>query len=560
MKDILINAILFKALGGLGIFLLGMKFMSEGMQAVAGKRLRTLIGAVTNNRFMACAVGTLVTCLVQSSSVTTVMVVGFVNSGFMTLMQAIGVIIGANIGTTITGWILALKIGRYGLPILGISAFVYLFSKNERTRYIAMATVGIGMVFFGLETMAAGFKNTEVKQALTTIFAAMDGATYYGLLKCAAIGCVATMIIQSSSAGLGITLALATSGVIQFETAAGIILGLNIGTTITAFLASLGANTTAKRAAYAHIIFNLIGTIWLLPFFYQYLHLIQTVLHASARLLETFSVTITGDDIATKIALTHTGFNVINTIVFLPLMGILAKIVTRMVPEKEEKETPHLTFLDVRMLDTPAIGIQQSFVEVLQMGEHINKMAGMLKSILTEDEPDEKIIQKVFHREEILDTVQKEIIEFLSHLMSGNIPHDVVDAARMHLRISDEYESISDYIAAILKLNLKLRNANITVSSEGQREIMELHNAVFEYVKTVNEAVAVNNKDVLGEIMTDGDNITQMMKESRSKHLARVESQQVSPLKSLVFTDMLTDYRKIKDHVLNIAEALAGEK
>ena len=546
--DILINAILFKAIGGLGIFLLGLKFMSEGMQAVAGDRLRKLIGAVTNNRYIACGVGTLVTCIVQSSSVTTVMVVGFVNGGFMTLMQAIGVIIGANIGTTITGWILALQIGKFGLPILGISSFVYLFSKNERARYISMAIMGIGMIFFGLETMSAGFKNPEVKEILKSVFTRMSGETYPGVFKCAAVGCLATMIVQSSSATLGVVIALALTNIINFETAAALIIGLNIGTTITAYLASLGATTNAKRAAYAHIIFNIIGTIWLFPLFYTYCNIITTIGN------------LVNADIVTKIALTHSGFNIINTIIFLPLMSLLARLVTAMVPDKPIEETPHLTVLDVRMLDTPALGIQQSYDVILRMSDRVVEMFRQLREILTSHDDDEARQKDVFNQEDVLDIMQKEVTEFLTQILSGNIPHDVVVNGRRQLRMADEYESASDYIVSILKLHLKLRNAKLELSDEGKMEILELHDHVSDYMDMINAAVRQNHGRIVSEAYKQGNIITNLMKELRSKHLERVEAGSVSALKSLIFTDILTSYRKIKEHVLNIAEALSDEK
>lgn len=545
---ILMNAILFQAIGGLGIFLLGLKFMSEGMQAIAGNRLRKLIGAVTNNRIIACGVGTLVTCLVQSSSVTTVMVVGFVNSGFMTLMQAIGVILGANIGTTITGWILALEIGKFGLPMLGISTFVYLFSKSERARYIAMTIMGIGMIFFGLETMAAGFKNPEVKEALKAVFTGMSGQTYVGVLKCAVVGCLATMIIQSSSATLGITIAMAQTGILDFETAMALIMGLNIGTTITAYLASIGATTNAKRAAYAHIIFNIAGTIWLFPIFYYYCKIISQI------------GDLFGSEITARIALAHTAFNIINTIVFLPLMGLLAKAVIAIAPDKPHKEALRLTVLDVRMLDTPAIAIKQSQEEIVRMSEHVRKMLSYLGEIVTSKDADEEKEKKVFHREEVLDIMQKEVTEFLCQILSGSIPHDVVREGRKQLRMADEYESIGDYIANILKLHLKMQHAGLAPSDEGRKEILELHDHVCNYTGMVNDAVRQNNIQIVSKAHTQGEAITHMMKESRTKHLERVGAGSVSPLSSLIFTDILTSYRRIKDHVLNIAEALAGEK
>jgi len=246
-------------IGGLGIFLYGMKSMSDGLQAVAGDGLRRIIAFVTDNRFLAVGAGAFATTVVQSSSITTVMVVGFVNSGFMQLSQAIGVIMGANIGTTITGWVIALKIGKYGLPIAGICIFGYLFSRSDRIRFISMFGMGLGLVFLGLEVMKDGFSMVKSLPDFEAYFASFSADTYPGVLKCAAVGCVLTFIVQSSSATLGITITLAQIGVIPFETAAALVLGENIGTTITALLASLGATTNAKRAAYFHVIFNLIG-------------------------------------------------------------------------------------------------------------------------------------------------------------------------------------------------------------------------------------------------------------------------------------------------------------
>ncbi|MCP4454998.1 MAG: Na/Pi cotransporter family protein [Planctomycetes bacterium] len=554
LTNVLIQAFLFKMVGGLGIFLLGMKNMSEGMQAVAGNRLRTLIGAATNNRIVACLVGILITCVIQSSSVTTVMVVGFVNGGFMTLMQALGVILGANIGTTITGWLLQMPIGKYGLPLLGIASFVYLFSRKEWARYGAMAIMGIGMVFFGLETMSSGFKDPQVYDLLTSVFARMNAGTFGGVLMCAFVGCTATAIVQSSSATLGITIALASSGIVNFPTAAALIFGLNVGTTITAFLASLGSTTSARRAAYAHILFNIVGTVWLFPIFYPYVAAVERIVGAMGGGENPTSA------IVAKIALAHTTFNIVNTLVFLPLMGVLVRIVTRMVPDKPHKEIPHLTFLDVRMLDVPSIGIQQSLDEIIRMGNHTQKMLGLLRELIDTEDIDEDKVRKVFHREEIMDVVQKEVVEFLSHILSGTIPQDVVAAGRMQLRVADEYESVSDYVANILKLRMKLHNANLQISKDGTDDILNLHDKVSAYVDTISDALRSNNTDILSRARTDGDAITLHMKDLRSRHFDRVKSKNVSPFKSMTYIDILSAYRKIKDHTLNIAEALVGEK
>jgi len=546
--------------GGLGIFLLGMKHMSEGMQAVAGERLRHLIGSITSNRLVACAVGTLVTCMIQSSSVTTVMVVGLVNGGFMTLLQAIGVIVGANIGTTITGWILVLKIGKYGLPMLGLAALVYLFARREKFRYTAMAVMGVGMVFFGLELMAGGFKPLRGMPGFVEWFSRFSADGYLGVLKCAMVGCVLTMLVQSSSATLGITIGLAEAGMIPFHTAAALVLGENIGTTITALLASIGATTNARRAAVSHMIFNVAGVLWITALFPVYMKVVARVVGADPGV----AVMASGGEVyplmRQGIALTHSGFNVVNTIIFLPLIPLLARLVTRLLPEKREKETPHLTFLDVRMLSTPAIGIQQSFDEVVRMGEHVEKMLGMLREVVAQGKADPAKEKKLFHREEILDVVQKEIVEFLSSMLSGNISRDVIVEGRHQLRMADEYESVSDYIVTIMKLHLKLRQSGLSMSEEAASQLMDLHDRVTEYVRFVDTAVREGNRDMLSKARTQGDAITHVMKDYRQGHLARVEKNSCDPMTSMAFTDMLTAYRKIKDHVLNIAEALAGEK
>ena len=340
----IIQKMIFSLLGGLGIFLLGMRFMSDGIQKIAGPSLKKCIKMVTNNRVLACIAGVFLTVLVQSSSVTTVMAVGFVNSGIMALNQAIGVILGANIGTTITGWVIALKIGKWGLPILGIAAFTYLFNKKEKIKFISMAIMGVGMVFFGLELMKGGFKPMKELQEFEKAFTYFDASTYFGVLKCALVGCILTVIVQSSSATLGITIALATTGVIPFETAAALVLGENIGTTITAFLASIGASTNAKRAAYFHIFFNLVGVFWITLIFHNYMDFITwfmgrfkdiTDINASVIEVVDGKEVLTFPYMTAGIAMVHTIFNVANVVFFLPLTGIAANVLTKLLKTRK---------------------------------------------------------------------------------------------------------------------------------------------------------------------------------------------------------------------------------
>lgn len=562
-------AMLFSAIGGLGIFLLGMKSMSEGMQTVAGARLRRMIGLATDNRLVGVGTGTAVTCLVQSSSITTVLVIGFVNSGLMLLHQAIAVIMGANIGTTITGWILVLKIGKWGLPILGVAAFVYLFSRSERIRFLAMAVMGLGMVFFGLELMKDGFKPMRDLPAFIDAFKWFDAGTYFGVLKCAMVGCILTFIVQSSSATLGITIGLASTGVIPFETAAALVLGENIGTTITAWLASIGATTVAKRAAYAHVMFNLFGVAWITAVFAWYIQGVdwfianfQHDVHPLGLRLSEFPDNPGAFEqiITSAIAATHTGFNVVNTLLFIPLVRYFAQFLEWLIPGKAVKETPHLTSLDIRMVESPVIGIEQSRGEILKMGEGLQKMLHWTRLIFDQEEPDEVLVQKVFHREQVLDNMQHEVIEFLTDLMTGNVPHSVTEEAREQLRIADEIESVSDYIATVLKAHLRLRQANLRLTDTERARRNELHEKFDEYLSMIIAGVQHNQPDVLSKARSKGDAITHRFKELRDEHLMRLTEEKVDPLESMSYNTMLNSYRKMKDHALNIAEALSGEK
>lgn len=553
-------SILFAVIGGLGIFLVGMRFMSEGLQAIAGDRLRRMISAITNNRFTGLLTGLVVTCIVQSSTVTTVMTVGLVNSGFMSSVQALGVILGANIGTTITGWILVLEIGRYGLPLLGFAAFFFLFAKSDHVRYVGMTFMGIGMLFFGLELMRNGFVPLRTHDGFRVWFHAFEATTYMGVIKCVIVGAVLTMLVQSSSAVLGITMGMAAAGIIQFHTAAALVLGENIGTTITSFLASLGATTAAKRAAWSHILFNAIGTIWFVIFFPLVTDLvIQMVGHDPNTMVmqdevETFPY------ILRSIALVHTSFNVANAILFLPFVRLLAWFIEKMIPEPGTREIQKLTYLDVRMAHSPSLGIVQSREQIHVMGDAVEKIFGYLEGILAKPGGDTMLEEKLFRRENILDEMQKEVTLFLSKLLGGEVPHKVIEEARAQLRMADEYETMSDYQAQIMKGLIKLRKNELFLSQDGRKDLQSLHLEVAAYVHMVNEAMKQENKSIMARAKGDGNNISRLMKAIRKRHLQRFSDDQTMPLKSLVYLDMINHYRRIKDHAFNVAEIVAGEK
>lgn len=571
MDGHVIVAIIAQAIGGLGLFLLGMKFMSEGLQAVAGDGLRRMISRGTSNRLVAVGTGTAVTCFIQSSSITTVIVVGLVNAGFMTLHQSVGVIMGANIGTTITGWILVLKIGKWGLPILGLAAFGYLFTRRDRTRYFSMAIMGLGMIFFGLELMKDGFSPIRDEPAFLEWFHRFSADTYFSVLQVALVGCVLTFLVQSSSATLGITIGLATTGVIPFPTAAALVLGENIGTTITAMLASIGVTTNAKRAAVAHVIFNIVGVIWVTALFGPYLHVIQEVVQqvrgVDIMALDYASI---GDGAISEaayasvvtfgIAAVHTGFNVTNVLLFLPFTGLLSRGLSRMLPDRGIKERPHLTALDYHLIDTPVLAIEESRVELLRMADSSDKMMRWLGELTLNGHVDEALEKKTFHREEVLDNIQQEILQFLGSMLGGNAPQSVVEEARDQLRIADEYESLSDGIVTVLKAHLKLRRQNLAFSGEQIKQLSQLHEMVSEYVHLVREGLDHRDRDTVDTVQTRGSEIKRMVKKLRDEHLAELEQTRIDPQISMAFTNALASYRRIKDHAQNIAEALAGGK
>lgn len=544
--------------GGLGLFLLGMKNMSDGLQAIAGVGLRRMISAITDNRLMATGVGTVVTMLIQSSSITTVMVVGFVNSGLMSLSQACGVIMGANIGTTVTGWILTLKIGTYGLPIMGLAALAYLFSKRDRLRYVATAFLGLGMLFFGLELMKNGFSIIKDLPAFEAWFEAFSADTYWGVLKCALAGCVLTFLVQSSSATLGITISLTLTGVIGFETAAALVLGENIGTTITAWLASFGTTTNAKRAAYFHIAFNMIGVAWITAVFLPVcLPLVEWIV---GTVPDAESGTQVISDATKGIALTHTLFNVTNMLLFLPFVRLCAKMLERVVPHKVPREKPHLTSLDVRMLETSSIAIEQSRIEVLRMALGCRKLMTWIREILPQEVPDEKLVQKAFHREEVLDAVENEIVAFMANLLPRDIPHDVADEARCQLRLADEYESISDYFINILKSHLKLKQLGLRFADADCQKLLGLHDMVGNHLELVTQAYEQRQPEIITKARSQGRAITHQIKELRSQFLTKMSDRKHVPEIVVGYQAQLNFYRRVREHVLNIAEAIGGEK
>jgi phosphate:Na+ symporter len=539
----LITQMISNALGGLCIFLLGMKYLSDGIQAVAGDKMRKMIALVTDNRFAACGTGLFVTTIIQSSSVTTVMLVGLVNAGIMTLQQSIGVILGADIGTTVTAWIVAVKITKYGLLLTALSGFFYLFTKNERNRFIAMLVMGLGLVFFGLLLMEKGVEPLRYNSGFISLFSSFSPKTLFGVIKCVLIGALVTGIIQSSSATVAITITLARAGVIDFDTSVALVLGQNIGTTITAFLASIGTSIQARRVAYAHISIKILAVIITIPMYFLYLKFLNVIIHPNA-------------EIATRIALSHTIFNVLLVIAFIPFIHYLKQFLEYMFKEKEANKIQGLTKLDRRLIETPVVAIEQSRREVIRMGEIIGTMMNTLKDIITGNSQNRKEkIDSLFNQEEYLDRMQQELVIFLTSLLSQELISTITKESQEQLKRADEYESVSDYIVVILKLFLRLENAKLTLDSEELNDIIDLHTTVEQYYRFIFKAHCDSEPNVLIKARPRAEAITHQFRQMRSRHLAKLSAKHLDPLICTVYPDILTGYRRIKEHLLTAAES-----
>lgn len=536
--------IAFNVLGGLGIFLFGMDSMSSGMQKLAGQRLKKILALLTTNRVVAILMGMFVTMLVQSSSVSTVMTIGFVNASLLTLKQALGVIFGANIGTTITGWILVLNIGKYGLPMVGAGAILYMFLKGEKAKTRALTFMGLGMIFLGLQLMSNGLKPVRSMPEFVRLFSLFSADTYFGVLKVAFIGALITAIVQSSSATLGITITLAVQGLIDYPTAVALVLGENVGTTITAFLATLNANANAKRAAYAHTIINTVGVIWVTAIFPYYLDFLSNFGSPEA-------------NITMAIATAHTMFNVSNVIIFTPFIGYLADFLTKIVKDDEEKVSDRITHIDELMLKTPSVVVGQTKTEVLNMGKNISEMFSTLKEIyqsnrsITEDE-----VKKMRKIEDDLDIYQKEITTANFIILNDkNITDNLKLDTKNNLEVCDEYETISDYLMRIINSLKRLQDNNIPLTEEEKNTLSTMNRDTEELFRNINTAYATKNKEMMLRSIEKANTITENYRVAKDKHLINAGCHE-TPIALLTtsYMDTLNYYRRVRDHIYNIIE------
>jgi len=563
MLQILMNQkLIFGLLGGLGLFLFGMKIMSEGLQKIAGSRMRKILAALTNNRIVGTLVGIAVTAMIQSSSATTVMVVGFVNAGLMSLVQSIGIILGANIGTTVTAQLIAFKITKYALPAIGIGAGFKLFSKNQKWSYIGEVLLGFGLLFFGLSVMKSAFDPLKASEEFRQVFIMVGDNHLLGVL----IGAVLTIIVQSSSATIGITIALASTGIINFEASVALILGENIGTTITANLAAIGTNLAARRTALAHFLFNTIGVCYMLVFFKFFTGFISSITPGDADfVIQTQEQVVRmggeiGDKpfIARHIANTHTMFNIVNTIIFLPLVGILAKLSTMVIRGRDEEIEYHLKYLDNRVLNTPPIALAQARSETRRMAQVAQEMVDETLAFLQDN--DLKRLPALEKKEDLTDVLQKEITNFLVSLSQTSITQESSKEVASMMHMVNDLERVGDHCENLWLLSQRKLEQKITFSEIAMNEIAEISEITKNFLARIVRALEEKDVGVYDEAHELEDAIDDLEERLRNNHIRRLNTGECTVTSGLIFIDMLHNFEKIGDHTFNLAKAVVGKK
>ncbi len=545
------------------MFLYGMKIMSEGLQKFAGSRLRRILNMVTDNRFVGCGVGTLITGIIQSSSVTSVMLVGFVDAGLMNLTQAVGVVIGANIGTTITAQLIAFKITAYALPVIALGVFIKFFTGHSKWIYLGDVLLGFGLVFFGLSTMSDGLAPLKNEPLFISFLTGFQAGTIGGITLCVLTGAVLTMILQSSSATVGITMAMAFQGMINFETSVALIMGENIGTTITAQLASIGSNINARRTANAHTLFNAIGVIIIIIFFPYFIDLVQYVTGAIMN-FGPADLLVNGErpNISRYIANSHTLFNIINALVFLFALPHLVKMTIWLTPlsVKNEgfEEFRKIKFIDSKYVETPAVALAQARAEIIRMGEAVETMYDDV--IMAIKSRKIKDLSKWRRREDMLDNLQREITQFLVKIMQQPITPEESTEISALTRMANNFERAGDEVEHIARLIERLIEQNLFFSDEGMKDYETISAEVRNFLTVVNDGIRNEDKNVMERAQELEILIDRMKEEMKERHMMRLKTGVCKVDPGLVMVDLFSTFEKLGDLCFNVAQAVAGRK
>ena len=537
--------------GGLAIFIYGMKLMSDGLHQTAGEKMRTILRLFSANPLVAVASGAAVTCVIQSSSASTVMVIGFVNAGLLSLVQAMGLIFGANIGTTITAQLVAFNISWIIMPAI-IAGLLLSFFKEQKIANWSETLLGFGFLFLGMEYMSHELKTLAQLESFKSVFltfqcAPVDGMIPIGaLLGAIAIGVAATVIIQSSSACSGIVIALGVSGLLDIYTAVALILGSNIGTTITAQLASLTANRVAKQAALAHTLFNLIGVLitcltFLIPWGNE---------PAFFALIQKLSL---NGSVPRQIANAHTVFNVFTTLILLPFIPLLAKLCEKAIPVKAGKIK--YQYLEPHLLDTPAIALTQSAYALRRMLQKAWKMVDCALSLYHRNDAKNQILaRQLTKREADIDERQKNITEYLSLLMGKKLTRQEAAQIPLLLHCTNDAERIGDHTEIIQNIIRQMQQNELKFSAEAEKEYDLLHDKLSEIALLSTNMLTRHSAEYPEKSAALHCEIETMLNTFEAEHISRIEKGDCRPQVGILYLELLTEIRKISRHLQNINE------
>lgn len=547
---------MFGFLGGLGMFLYGMSIMADGMQKTAGSKMSSFLGMLTNNRLLAVALGALITAIIQSSGATTVMVVGFVSAGVLNLTQAVGVIMGANIGTTITAWIVSMsqlgdafaimKPGFYAPCIIGVGALLLVFSKKQKKKTIGEILIGLGLLFMGLDFMSGSISPYTDAPIFAKAFALLGGNPLLGLL----IGALVTALLQSSSASVGILQTLAMNGVVTTNAAIYITLGQNIGSCVTAMISSAGGSRTAKRAAVIHLTFNIIGALLF--------GILGFMLFALRPAFAASNIS------AVQISIFHTIFNLTNTALLFPFANQLVKLSGLVVKEKEEglpvedeEAAATLKHLDERIFESPAFAVDTAALEVVHMGQiTMDNVKRALDAILTGNLQE---IEEVYKTEKTIDNMEKMLTEYLIKVdnlsltekqkkVVNNLFYSVSDIER----VGDHAENLAEQAEYKVKHNLDF-------SDTGMTDLKEISGSVVKSFHYAIDARQTGNMDSVRKVSQYEDEVDNLEEELREKHIERLSSGKCEPSSGVVFLDIISNLERISDHAYNLAGYVKNE-
>lgn len=536
--------IVISLLGGLGLFLYGMNLMGESLEKVAGSKMKKIIELLTKNIFMGVLLGAVVTAVIQSSSATTVMVVGFVNAGLMGLPQAVGVIMGANIGTTVTAQIVSFDLTGMAPLALGIGILLYLFAGNEKYKQVGEVFIGFGLLFTGMESMKLAVSPLAEYKGFTDLLSTFGRYPILGLL----LGFGITAIIQSSSAAMGMLVVLASQGLVPLSSALPILYGQNIGTCVTSLISSIGANKNAKRAAMIHLIFNILGTI-------IFLILLNGI-------VVKFVVSLDPGNVARQIANVHTIFNIVSTILLLPCNKLIVKLAMRIVPDKEdeleEDESRVIKYIDDRMIQTPPIALASTIKEVARMGEKARDSVDYaMESIL---EASSEGIERCFKQEKSINQLQKTILNYLLKLSKAPLSEEDRETVDTLFNTVNDIERIGDHAENLAEIAQSAIDGQVYFSEQGQNEISDMYNKVIASYSYALEAMVTSDVNLACKVIKMEEQVDIMEESCRVNHMRRLNNNLCSIDNGIIYFEILANLERISDHAANIAEKVIQQK